>query len=155
MKLHELRAPKGSRKPRRRLGRGLGSGRGTTAGKGTKGQKARSGGGVPPYFEGGQLPLVKRLPYRRGFTNPNRVEYQPVNLGDLARFEKDSVVGPDEFVTAGLLDDRELVKVLADGELSHPLTVRAHRFSKTARERIEAAGGRIEEIPHGTAQRPR
>jgi large subunit ribosomal protein L15 len=153
MKLHELRSPKGARKPRRRLGRGLGSGRGTTAGKGSKGQKARSGGGVPPYFEGGQLPLVKRLPYRRGFVNPNRVEYQPVNLDDLASFEHGSMVGPDELVAAGLLDDRELVKILADGELSHALTVRAHRFSKAARERIEAAGGNIEEIPHGHAQR--
>jgi large subunit ribosomal protein L15 len=153
MKLHELRSPRGARKPRRRLGRGLGSGRGTTAGKGTKGQKARSGGGVAPYFEGGQLPLVKRLPYRRGFVNPNRVEYQPVNLDDLARFERGSAVGPDEFVAAGFLDDRELVKILGGGELSHPLTVRAHRFSKTARERIEAAGGTIEEIPHGNARR--
>jgi large subunit ribosomal protein L15 len=153
MKLHELRSPKGARKPRRRVGRGLGSGRGTTAGKGTKGQKARSGGGVPPYFEGGQLPLVKRLPYRRGFVNPNRVGYQPVNLDGLARFEADSVVGPDELVAAGLLDDRELVKVLGDGELPHALTVRAHRFSKAARERIEAAGGKVEEIPHGNARR--
>ena len=153
MKLHELSSPKGARKPRRRVGRGLGSGRGTTAGKGTKGQKARSGGGVPPYFEGGQLPLVKRLPYRRGFVNPNRVEYQPVNLDDLARFERGSVVGPDELVGAGLLDDRELVKILGDGALPHPLTVRAHRFSKTARERIEAAGGAIEEISHGHARR--
>jgi large subunit ribosomal protein L15 len=153
MKLHELRSPRGARKPRRRLGRGLGSGRGTTAGKGTKGQKARSGGGVPPYFEGGQLPLVKRLPYRRGFVNPNRVEYQPVNLDDLVAFEQGSVVGPDELVAAGLLDDRELVKILGDGELPHALTVRAHRFSKSARERIEAVGGQTEEIPHGNARR--
>ena len=155
MKLHELSSPKGARKPRRRIGRGLGSGRGTTAGKGQKGQKARAGGGVPPYFEGGQLPLVKRLPYRRGFTNPNRVEYRPINLGALVRFEKGSVVGPDQMVAARLLDDRDLVKVLADGELPHALTVRAHRFSKTAREKIEAVGGTVEEIPHGTAQRPR
>jgi large subunit ribosomal protein L15 len=108
---------------------------------------------VPPYFEGGQLPLVKRLPYRRGFVNPNRVEYQAVNLGALARFEAGSVIGPNELVAAGLLDDRELVKVLAKGELEHPLTVRAHRFSKSARERIEAVGGVIEEIPHGNDQR--
>jgi large subunit ribosomal protein L15 len=153
MKLHELSSPRGARKPRRRLGRGLGSGRGTTAGKGTKGQKARSGGGVPPYFEGGQLPLVKRLPYRRGFVNRNRIEYRPVNLGALSRFDKGSVVGPDELIAAGLLDDKEPVKILADGELSIALTVRAHRFSKSARERIEAAGGTIEEIPHGNARR--
>src|SRR5438067_11354163 len=94
MKLHELRSPRGARKPRRRLGRGHGSGRGKTAGRGTKGQKARSGGGVPPYFEGGQLPLVKRLPYRRGFTNPVRVEYRPINLRDLAKLSGE--VGPDE-----------------------------------------------------------
>jgi len=153
MKLHELSSPKGARRPRRRLGRGIGSGRGTTAGKGTKGQKARSGGGVPPYFEGGQLPLVKRLPYRRGFVNINRVEYRPINLSDLARFGSDTVVGPDQLVAAGLLDDTELIKVLADGELSHSLTVRAHRFSKAARERIEAAGGTIEELPSGNARR--
>src|SRR5215218_7439784 len=90
MRLHELAPPKGAHRKRRRIGRGLGSGRGTTAGKGTKGQKARAGGGVPPYFEGGQLPLVKRLPYRRGFVNPGRVEYQAVNLDDLARFESSS-----------------------------------------------------------------
>ena len=155
MKLHELRSPKGARKPRRRVGRGPGSGRGTTAGKGQKGQKARAGGGVPPWFEGGQFPLVRRLPYKRGFVNPNRVEYHAINLKQLASFERGSTVGPDELVAAGLLDDRELVKVLATGQLAHPLTVRAHRFSKTAREAIEAAGGTVEEIAHGTAQRPR
>lgn len=153
MKLHELRAPRGARKPRRRVGRGFGSGRGTTAGKGTKGQKARSGGAKAPYFEGGQMPLSKRLPHRRGFQNPNRIEFQPVNLDDLARFEPGSVVGPDELVAAGLVDDTELIKILADGELSHPLTVRAHKFSKTARARIEAAGGKVEEIPYGNARR--
>lgn len=153
MKLHELSSPKGARKPRRRLGRGQGSGRGTTAGKGTKGQKARAGGGVPPYFEGGQLPLVKRLPYRRGFNNPNRVEFRPINLSALEQFETGSVVGPHELVAAGLLDDKELVKVLGYGELSRALTVRAHGFSKSARERIEAAGGTVEEIPHGNARR--
>jgi large subunit ribosomal protein L15 len=153
MKLHELSSPRGARKPRRRVGRGHGSGRGTTAGKGTKGQKARSGGGVPPYFEGGQLPLVKRLPYRRGFNNPNRLEYRAVNLRALEAFEAGSSVGPAELIGAGLLDERELVKVLGSGELSVALTVRAHRFSKSARERIEAAGGSVEEIPHGNARR--
>src|SRR5919198_337289 len=101
MKLHELRSPKGARKPRRRLGRGLGSGRGTTAGKGTKGQKARSGGGVPPYFEGGQLPLVRRLPYRRGFRNPFRVEYAIVNVGQLAGLPAGSTVTAETLVGAG------------------------------------------------------
>ena len=153
MKLHELKSPEGARQPKRRLGRGHGSGRGTTAGKGTKGQKARAGGGVPPYFEGGQLPLVKRLPYRRGFTNRNRIEYRPVNLSDLEQFEADSTVGPAELIQAGLASGRDLVKILASGELTHALVVRAHRFSKSARERIEAAGGRVEEIQHGNARR--
>ena len=94
VKLHDLAPPPGAHRKRRRIGRGLGSGRGTTAGKGTKGQKARAGGGVSPYFEGGQLPLVKKLPYRRGFTNINRVEYQPVNLADLKAFEAGATVGP-------------------------------------------------------------
>lgn len=153
MKLHELRAPKGARKERRRVGRGAGSGRGTTAGKGQKGQQARSGPMPPPWFEGGQFPLVKRLPYRRGFVNPSRVEYQPVNLGKLADFPAGSTVGPRELIEAGLAHDHELVKVLAYGELSHALHVRAHKFSKSAREKIEALGGTIEEIPHGYAQR--
>lgn len=146
MRLDTLKPPKGSRKPRRRVGRGLGSGRGTTAGKGTKGQKARTGGGVPPYFEGGQLPLVRRLPYRRGFHNPFRVEYQPVNVGDLAVFEPNSVVDPDRLIAAGIVHTGELVKVLGDGDLDRPLTVRAHRFSRSARAKIEAAGGTAEEL---------
>ena len=153
MKLHELSSPKGARKPRRRIGRGPAAGQGTTAGKGQKGQKARSGGGVPPWFEGGQLPLVKRLPYRRGFVNPSRVEYQPINLGRLAKFKKDSTVGLDELIGQGLLKKGELAKVLGHGDLAHALTVRAHKFSKSAREKIEAIGGSIEEIPHGYAQR--
>jgi large subunit ribosomal protein L15 len=153
MKLHDLRAPKGARKDRRRIGRGAGSGRGTTAGKGQKGQQARSGPNTPAWFEGGQFPLAKRLPYRRGFNNPSRVEYQPVNLDKLAEFPAGTTVGPRELIQAGLLDDDELVKVLAHGELPHALNVRAHKFSKTAREKIEAAGGSVEEIPHGYAER--
>jgi large subunit ribosomal protein L15 len=108
---------------------------------------------VPPYFEGGQLPLVKRLPYRRGFNNPNRLEYRAVNLRALETFEAGSSIGPAELIAAGLLDDRELVKILGSGELETALKVRAHRFSKSARERIEAAGGSVEEIPHGNARR--
>src|SRR5438552_11755654 len=103
MKLHELSSPKGARKPRRRLGRGLGSGRGKTAGKGHKGQKARAGGGVPPYFEGGQLPLVRRLPYRRGFTNPFRVEFQVVNLDQLETFDEGMEITPDFLREHGLV----------------------------------------------------
>jgi large subunit ribosomal protein L15 len=151
MKLHELAPPPGSHKRRRRIGRGLGSGRGTTAGKGTKGQNARSGGGVPPYFEGGQLPLVRKLPYRRGFTNRSRVEYQAVNLEDLAKFEVGSTVDVAALVAAGLLkSDHERVKILAGGELAHALTVTAHRFSATAREKIEAAGGSCNALEHAS-----
>lgn len=145
MKQHELQPPAGARHERRRVGRGHGSGRGKTAGKGTKGQKARTGGGVPPYFEGGQLPLVRRLPYRRGFRNPFRVEYRPVNLRDLARFT--DAVGPEELAAAGLIGSaQEVYKILGLGELSAPLTVRAHRFSAAAREKIEAAGGKAEQL---------
>jgi large subunit ribosomal protein L15 len=108
---------------------------------------------VPPYFEGGQLPLVKRLPYRRGFTNPNRLEYRAVNLRALEAFGAGSSVGPAELIGAGLMDERELVKILGTGELTVALTVRAHRFSKSARKHIEAAGGTVEEIPHGNARR--
>ena len=142
MKLHELQPPAGAHRQRRRKGRGLGSGRGTTAGKGTKGQKARAGGGVKPYFEGGQLPLVRKLPYRRGFHNPSRVEYRPINLRDLAKFEAGATVDPLAMLAAGLIkNERERVKVLGLGEVDRALTVRAHRFSESARQKIEAAGG--------------
>jgi large subunit ribosomal protein L15 len=149
MKLHELTPPRGSHRRRRRKGRGLGSGRGTTAGKGTKGQNARSGGGVPPYFEGGQLPLVRKLPYRRGFNNPSRVDYRPVNLRDLARFDDGATVDPSALLAAGLVKDLgERVKILGLGELDRKLTVTAHRFSASAREKIEAAGGSCHAIEH-------
>ena len=123
MKLHELAPPPGAHRKRRRIGRGLGSGRGTTAGKGTKGQNARSGGGVPPYFEGGQLPLVRKLPYRRGFTNRSRVEIPGAStMKDLSKFEVGSTVDVAALVAAGLLkSDRERVKILAGGELAHAL----------------------------------
>jgi large subunit ribosomal protein L15 len=151
MKLHQLAPPPGAHRRRRRVGRGLGSGRGTTAGKGTKGQKARSGGGVPPYFEGGQLKLVKRLPFRRGFRNLNRVEYQAVNLADLKRFAAGSTVDVAAMVAAGLLkNDRERVKVLGTGDLDRALTVTAHRFSATARQKIEAAGGACHALEHAS-----
>src|SRR6201991_3214921 len=119
MKLHELRPAPGSHRDKKRIGRGLGSGTGTTAGKGQKGQKARAGGGVPPYFEGGQLPLVRKLPYRRGFPKPLRVPYREVNVRDLAGFPVASPVGPEEFEIAGILrGKRGPVKVLGEGELS-------------------------------------
>src|SRR5204863_6763346 len=114
MQLHELQVPEGATRERIRIGRGHGSGKVKTGGKGTKGQKARSGGGVPPYFEGGQLPLVKKLPYRRGFTNRSRVEYQGVNLKDLQQFPAGSTVDVAALVGAGLLkSDKERVKILA------------------------------------------
>src|SRR5437016_3323935 len=103
MQQHDLRGPRGARKVRRRLGRGEGSGRGKTSGKGVKGQKARAGGGVPPYFEGGQLPLVRKLPYRRGFTNPFRVEYEVVNLDQLEALSATSEVTPEVLRAAGLI----------------------------------------------------
>src|SRR5262249_17491628 len=147
MKLHELRPPPGARRGRRRIGRGHGSGQGTTAGKGTKGQKARSGGGVPPYFEGGQLPLVRRLPYRRGFRNPFRVEYAIVNVGQLGRLAAGSTVVAQTLVDAGLIKKGEgPVKVLGDGEISVALHVRADRVSRQAREKVEAPGGSVEDL---------
>src|SRR5579872_3809382 len=147
MQLNELQPPSGSRRERIRVGRGHGSGKVKTAGKGTKGQKARTGGGVPPYFEGGQLPLIRKLPYRRGFRNPFRVEFREVNVRDLADFPAGSTVGPTEFETAGVLrGKRGPVKVLGQGELSVKLTVRAHKVSAGARSKIEAAGGAVELI---------
>jgi large subunit ribosomal protein L15 len=151
MKLHDLAPPPGAHRKRRRIGRGLGSGRGTTAGKGTKGQKARSGGGVSPKFEGGQLPLVKKLPYRRGFHNVNRVEYQAVNLQDLKAFEAGATVDLAALIGAGLVkNERERVKILGTGELDRALTVTAHRFSATARQKIEAAGGACHALEHAS-----
>jgi large subunit ribosomal protein L15 len=148
MRLHELAPPPGSHARRRRIGRGLGSGRGTTSGKGQKGQKARAGGGVPPFFEGGQTKLVKKLPFRRGFTNINRVEYQAVNLSDLAKLSVSSI-DVAALVAAGVLkNDRELVKVLGTGDLDRALTVTAHKFSASARQKIEAAGGACHAIEH-------
>ena len=147
MRLNELRPPKGSTRTSIRIGRGHGSGKVKTGGKGTKGQNARAGGGVPPYFEGGQLPLIRKLPYRRGFTNPFRVPFREVNVKDLANFPEGSTVGPDELEIAGVLRGKTgPVKVLGQGELSVKLTVRANKFSAGAKQKIEAAGGTAETI---------
>src|SRR6185437_14892055 len=147
MRLHELSAPEGATRDRIRIGRGHGSGKVKTGGKGTKGQKARTGGGVPPYFEGGQLPLIRKLPYRRGFKNPFRVEYREVNVRDLNDFPDGSTIGPDEFDAAGVLRGGSgPVKVLGQGDISVKLTVRAHKVSAGARQKIEAAGGTVELI---------
>lgn len=141
MKLHELRPPERARKKRKRVARGD-----KTAGRGTKGQKARSGGGVRPYFEGGQLPLVRRLPQKRGFHNPFQKEYAIVNVERLNEgFEAGTEVSLQALVEAGVIKSAALpVKVLGRGKLEKPLTVRAHAFSDTARSKIEAAGGKIE-----------
>lgn len=146
MKLHELQYTEGARRERKRVGRGTSSGNGKTAGRGQKGQKARSGGGKKPGFEGGQTPLFMRLP-KRGFTNFNKVEYTIVNVEDLNRFEKDTVVDIALLKECGLVK-KELdgLKVLGDGKLEVALTVKAKKFSKSAVAAIEAAGGKTEVI---------
>lgn len=146
MRLHELRPASGSRKRRKREGRGPGSGRGQTSGRGDKGQKARSGVSIPSWFEGGQMPLSRRLP-KRGFWNPFRKEYAIVNLRDLERIEAGTTVTPLLLLERGLIKAvKDGVKVLGDGNLSHPLTVEAHRFSQAALRKIHAAGGVVEVI---------
>lgn len=144
MKLHELSPAKGSKHSRKRVGRGPGSGLGKTAGKGEKGQKSRSGYSRRPGFEGGQMPLLRRVP-KRGFTNIWKVEYAVVNVSDLAELE--GAVTPDSLAEHGLVRRGRPVKVLGNGELSKALTVSAHKFSGSARAKIEAAGGRCEELP--------
>jgi len=146
MKLHELQATEGSRSKDYRRGRGIGSGNGKTAGKGHKGQNARSGGGVALGFEGGQMPLWRRLP-KRGFKNVNRVEYATVNVGDLNRFEEDTVVTPALLKEVGLLTkEYDGLKILGAGKLEKKLTVQANKFSKSAEEAITSAGGKAEVI---------
>ncbi|ABS20497.1 50S ribosomal protein L15 [Bacillus cytotoxicus] len=146
MKLHELKPAEGSRKVRNRVGRGIGSGNGKTAGKGHKGQNARSGGGVRLGFEGGQTPLFRRLP-KRGFTNINRKEFAIVNLAALNRFEDGTEVTPELLLETGVISKlNDGVKVLASGAVEKKLTVKAHKFSSSAKEAIEAAGGTVEVI---------
>ncbi|GIW49746.1 MAG: 50S ribosomal protein L15 [Anoxybacillus sp.] len=146
MKLHELQPAPGSRKERNRVGRGIGSGNGKTSGRGHKGQNARSGGGVRIGFEGGQTPLFRRLP-KRGFTNIHRKEYAIVNLEALNRFEDGTEVTPELLLETGVVSKLKAgIKVLGDGELTKKLTVKAHKFSASAKEAIEAAGGTTEVI---------
>ena len=147
MKLHELRPSEGAFKTSKRLGRGTGSGLGKTSGKGHKGQNARSGGGVRPGFEGGQLPLFRRLP-KRGFSNAMfKVEYATINLSDLEKFEDGAVVTPELLKEMGILKKQlSGVKVLGNGELTKKLTVKANKFSASAKEKIEAIGGKAEVI---------
>ena len=146
MKLHELQPAAGSRKVRNRVGRGIATGNGKTAGRGHKGQKARSGGGVRPGFEGGQNPLFRRLP-KRGFTNINRKEFAIVNLDALNRFEDGTEVTPALLIEAGVVsNEKSGIKVLGNGSVEKKLTVKAHKFSASGKAAIEAAGGNIEVI---------
>ena len=144
IKIHDLKPPKGSTSRAKRVGRGIGSRGGKTAGRGHKGQGAR--GQVAPKFEGGQMPLVQRIPKLRGFTNPFRVEYQGINLDVIEQSEM-SEVSPQTLYTHGLIHKGALVKVLARGELTRPVAVKAHRFSKAAEAAIVAAGGSVELLP--------
>ncbi|MCU0595050.1 MAG: 50S ribosomal protein L15 [Desulfobacterota bacterium] len=144
MRIHDLSPRQGSRKNRKRVGRGVGSGHGRTSCRGHKGQKARSGGTIVPGFEGGQMPLQRRLP-KRGFTNVFRKEMAVVNVKDLSRFAASAVVDLEALKNAGLVRKAEgEVKVLGKGDLAQPLTVKVHGVSKTAKEKIESAGGKVE-----------
>jgi len=145
MILGELKPPQGARKKRKRVGRGIGSGHGKTACRGSKGQNARAGRGTKAGFEGGQMPLQRRLP-KRGFRSPFRKEFSIIHVGDLNRFPKDSVVEPELLYQSGLLKKTDRVKLLSDGELQHPLTIRVHQASKAAIKKVEAASGRVEVI---------
>ena len=144
--LNQLKPVEGARHSKKRLGRGIGSGLGKTAGKGTKGQNARSGGGVRPGFEGGQLPLFQRLP-KRGFKNISRVEYKVVNVEQLNCFRAGSVVDVEKLVEAGIVKElTDNVKILGKGKLEKKLTVKANKFSESAKKAIEALGGSVEVI---------
>ncbi len=156
MRLSDLQPVPGSRRQKRRVGRGHGSGRMKTAGRGTKGQKARTGGNIPAWFEGGQLRLSRRLPFIKGFKNLSKKECAVVNVGQLTAFDPGSQVNAETLVAAGMLKASEakgLIKILGDGEVDRALTVRAHKFSASARAKIEAAGGTVEEIVRPAPQR--
>ena len=147
MRQDELSAAPGSRRSRKRVGRGDGSGHGTNSGRGSKGQKSRSGYKMRPGFEGRQLPLIKRLPQKRGFVNIFRKEYSVVNVGKLDIFDPGSEVTPESLVKVGLVKSlRQPVKILAEGDIGHSLVIKANKFSAAAKAKIEAAGGEVEEI---------
>ncbi|MGA7875019.1 MAG: 50S ribosomal protein L15 [Desulfoferrobacter sp.] len=146
MRLEDLAPAPGAKKTKKRVGRGCGSGLGKTAGRGTKGQNSRSGGGVPPWFEGGQMPLQRRVP-KRGFTNIFKKHYSLVNIGDLDRLQEHSEIGPEQFIRSGLVGKlRDGIKLLGEGEITRPVTVQVHKASAAAIKKIEAAGGRVELI---------
>ncbi|KRT35830.1 LSU ribosomal protein L15P [Acetomicrobium thermoterrenum DSM 13490] len=148
MRIHDLRAPMGARKKPKRVGRGKGSGHGGTATRGHKGQKARAGGNISPRFEGGQMPLVRRIP-KRGFNNARFArKYQYVNIVTLdEKFGENATVTPEQMYEAGIIEDLQTpVKILAKGDITKPLTVKAHKFSANAKSKIESAGGKAEVI---------
>ena len=142
MKLSELKATPGSRKDRKRIGRGIGSGTGKTSGRGQKGQKSRSGGNPHPWFEGGQMPLYRRLP-KRGFTNIFKKEYDIVNLAQLAGLEIKNPITPEVMKEKGIIRRVDSVKILGNGELPEAVTVHAQKFSRSAVEKIEKSGGKV------------
>jgi len=149
VKLCDIKPPTGSLKPKKRVGRGNGSGHGTTSGRGTKGQLSRSGGKTRIGFEGGQMPLQRRLPHLKGFKNTRKKVYNILNVGDLERFDKDSVLDYETLKQAGLLiKNSKLVKILGNGQISKSFTVKADCFSQTAKQKIEKAGGKAEVIKH-------
>ena len=151
MRQNELSPALGAKKNRKRVGRGNASGHGTYSGRGCKGQKARAGFKVRPGFEGGQLPLIKRLPQKRGFINIFRTEYSIININQLNMFESGSEVTPERLVACDLVKSlRYPVKILAEGDITFPLSVKAHKFSAAAKVKIEAAGGSVEEVRHAS-----
>ena len=146
MKIHDLSPVEGSRKKKKRVGRGPGSGHGKTSCRGHKGQKSRSGGSIRRGFEGGQMPLHRRLP-KRGFTNIFKKQYALINIKDLNRFDPNSTLDLEALKNARLVKkDKDGIKLLGDGEISHPVVIKIHKVSKIAREKIEAAGGKVEVI---------
>ncbi len=155
MKLHDLKPAAGAHRERKRVGRGHGSGKVKTAGKGMMGQKARSGPGPYRTFEGGQNRMVRRMPYLRGFKNKWRVEYQVINVGDLNELPADHEVTIEDLLASGAIGKHQPLKILGDGELSVKLTVHAHKFSGSARSKIEAAGGSVVEEPWNAERRSR
>lgn len=152
MKHNEIGAPQGAHRDRKRVGRGYASGQGKTSGRGQKGQKSRTGGNVRIGFEGGQSPLILRMPYKRGFTNPFKTHYEVVNIADLTRVNAPAELTPETFLALGLVDKRQAslqdlkVKLLGEGEVTRAFTVQVHRASASARSKIEAAGGTVIEL---------
>ena len=147
MQQHNLKPPAGAKRARKRVGRGDGSGYGTYSGRGCKGQKSRAGGGVRLGFEGGQLPLIKRLPRKRGFVNIFKTEYSIVNVGELKVFSPNAEVTPKELLRVGLIKSfKNQVKILGNGDIDRPLVVKANKFSAAAEKKIVAAGGKVEGI---------